>query len=79
MTKTIKQWFEETLPKEIAELAIENTIELSGKWRLEFKEPDFKNAVLGAFVWKASKQGHSFWETIFDSNGTIIPELHKTK
>ena len=77
--KTIREWFEETLPKDIADLAIQTTIELRSERILKAKEPDFQNAILGAFVWEKSPQDDDFWRTIYDSNGKIIPELPKNK
>ncbi len=77
--KTIKEWFEETLPKEVAELSIQTTLDLSGEERLFSKAPSFKRALLGAFFWMKSPQEDDFWRTIYESNGTIIPELPKNE
>lgn len=53
--KTAQQWFEETLPKNVAEMAVKNIDK--GKESIEY--PDFCKALISSFVWRESPQGFS--------------------
>jgi hypothetical protein len=60
MEKTLRQWFE-MFPEPYRTQAIENTIELEGKARLEMTDKNAVEAINGGFVWKKSSQGHDYW------------------
>jgi hypothetical protein len=60
MKKTLRKWFE-MFPEPYRTQAIENTIELEGKARLEYTDKNAVEAINGGFVWKQSPQGHDYW------------------
>jgi hypothetical protein len=60
MKKTLRQWFD-MFPEPYRKQAIENTIELEGKERLEETDKNAVEAINGGFVWKQSPQGHDYW------------------
>lgn len=64
-TKTVREWFEQTLPKEIAEKTIENTVNLNPK-TLDDKETSFRRALAISFFWINSPEGHVYWSEIQD-------------
>jgi hypothetical protein len=59
MEKTIREWFNE-LPEDIREKAIANTREDE----LDELDSSSRNAMLIAFLWSKSPEGHSYWSDI---------------
>lgn len=60
--KTTEEWLNE-LPAEAASKALENTPKLL----LNVPEESLKSAILGAFAWYKSPEGHNYWQEIYDS------------
>lgn len=73
--KTIKQWFEETLPPEYANRAIRNTKPAT----LEASVRSIGSAISGAFCWEDSPEGHKFWEDVDIAYKPKLPPIPKTK
>ena len=73
--KTIKQWFEETLPPEYAKRAIRNTRPeyLNTKW------VDTAAALSAAFRWSESPEGRDFWDKVQAAMIPKFPPIPKTK
>lgn len=60
--KTVKQWFE-TLPQPYSQQAIDNT----SPYQLTLEYDDIKTALLSAFVWEHTLQGHDYWNKLQES------------
>lgn len=66
-TKKVREWFEQTLPKEIAEKAIENTITLNSNPKTLYdKEESFRYSLATSFMWSETPEGHEYWSKIYD-------------
>jgi len=73
--KTIKEWFEDELPADIAEMAICNAeIYNCGTYVLDTQEATLKNALSSAFLWQETPQGHAFWQEVHDGNCGYAPK-----
>ena len=72
--QTAEEWFKEKLPEDIAQLAIENIIdvELANK-----KFSDFEDALAFAFIWNDTPQTDPFWARVSKAErcNTPFPEI----
>lgn len=70
---TYRETFEKYLPKDVAELAIENTIKQNEYGFINNEVPksdsEIGKALICGFVWDSTpiEQGHRYWVDIFDS------------
>lgn len=65
-----QQTIREHLKKILSDPAVlmaakENMKEQKKEWRLDTLEPTPADAILGAFVWSGTPQGHLFWSAIW--------------
>jgi len=74
-TKTIRQWFEDTLPPEYANRAINNT----QVRYLDTSVRDIRQAIASAFVWSTSPEGVDFWDAVDRAYVPNLPPIPKTK
>lgn len=58
--KTIKKWFLDTLPEDIAKLAIKNTPEKD----IEKEKECFEDALYESFIWDDTEEGFEYWSNI---------------
>ena len=65
--RTYIDYFHE-LPADVASQAIENT----PGYLLAVKEESLKSALLGAFVWQKTPQGHKYWQEIYESLDQLL-------
>lgn len=64
METTNREWFESW--NEYGQLAIEEAEKQRGN-TLESPSESLKGALVSAFIWGATSQRHTFWETLYDS------------
>jgi len=64
MSKSVKEWLEE-LPEEIRDKAISNT--KAALLEEVAVAKSLKEAVLGAFIWGETPEGHKYWQEIHES------------
>jgi len=62
--KTIQDYFEDSLPADIAAMAIRNTDESALNAKI-CTSP--KSALRGGFIWAQSPQGFLFWKSVYES------------
>lgn len=75
-TKTIRQWFEDTLPREYAERAIKNT----SARMLSDTAQTITSALSGAFKWEKTPEGSDFWDDVYGHFAAPkLPPIPKTK
>lgn len=67
--KTIRQWYEDELPADIAALAIRNA---EAQGQADIKTSTLTFAIKGGFVWKNTPQGHCFWSEVWQQNGGAL-------
>jgi len=73
--KTIREWFEDELPADIAALAIRNTeIYHSVTCVLDRRYATLNNALSAAFLWHKTPQGQYFWKEVHDGNYGDAPQ-----
>lgn len=60
-TKTVKEWLEE-LPEPYRNKALHNM-----KHPNKCIVTNIKDAIMGAFVWSESKEGHDYWDNLYSS------------
>lgn len=77
--KTVKQWLEE-LPEPIRTQAFENNRLQDRVYSLEVKVPSLSSAILLAFKWHGTDEGHHYWDNITnDSQKPIIKQPEWTE
>jgi len=64
MSKSVKAWLEE-LPEEIKDQAISNT--KPALLEENAIAESLREAVLGAFIWGETPEGHKYWQEIHES------------
>ena len=65
VTKTIEEWFNE-LEEPYRTQAIENTKKLAEEsGRLYESTDSLSEALISAFIWETSPEGHKYWSDLF--------------
>lgn len=69
MGKTVLEWFEEAKANGSpwADAAIKNTREMRGDERLEWLAGSLQAAIIRAFTWSESPEGHLYWQKIHEN------------
>ena len=70
--KTNKEWYEQYLPKGIAEKAVANAVR---EGTIDFDENSLKHAIECGFSWRDSEEGRNYWLSIV--NRIIRSEFDK--
>ena len=72
--KTIRQWYEDELPADIAALAIANAEEQDAG-KLALSASGLRVAILTGFIWGKSPQGRRFWPQVYKGDYGDTPTL----
>lgn len=68
--KTIRQWFLEVLPKEVAEKAIKYTPANV----IDTESESCQDALVDAFLWDNTEEGDEYWSNIEENLNLSIKE-----